>query len=86
MFVGEGLEVGAGICQPVTAWTESHPGHRVLDPAFMQICQAVATSRNRDAATTDFLHDLVEELKTSGFVAESLARTGRGEVTVAPPG
>jgi polar amino acid transport system substrate-binding protein len=86
VFAEKGLEVGAGIRQSVTAWTGSHPGHRVLDPAFMQIRQAVATRRNHDAATIDFLRDLVEELKGSGFVAESLARAGRTDVTVAPPG
>jgi polar amino acid transport system substrate-binding protein len=83
-FAREGLDVGAGIRQSVTGWTEAHPGHRVLDPAFMQIRQAVATRRNHDAATIDFLHDVVEELKASGDVAASLVRSGRGDVPVAP--
>jgi len=85
VLADERLEVAAGIRQPATVWAESHPGHRVLEPAFMQIRQAVATRRNHDAATLDFLRDLVEELKASGFVAESLARAGRADVTVAPP-
>lgn len=85
VFADEALEVGAGIRQPAAAWVGSHPGHRLVEPAFMQIRQAVATRRNHDAATLDFLHGLVEELKTSGFVAESLARAGRADVTVAPP-
>jgi polar amino acid transport system substrate-binding protein len=85
VFIDGGLEVGAGIRQPVTGWAAAHPGHRVLEPAFMQIRQAVATRRTHDAATIDFLHDVVEELKASGFVAESLARAGRSDVTVAPP-
>jgi polar amino acid transport system substrate-binding protein len=84
-FADQGLEVGAGIRQPVTSWAEAHPGHRVLEPAFMQIRQAVATRRDRDAATIDFLHSLVEELKASGFIAESLERAGRADVTVAAP-
>jgi polar amino acid transport system substrate-binding protein len=85
-FAEQRLEVGAGIRQPVTAWVEAHPGHRVVEPAFMQIRQAVATRRHHDAATIDFLVDLVEELKESGFIAESLARAARSEVVVAPPG
>jgi polar amino acid transport system substrate-binding protein len=86
VFLQEGLEVGAGIRQPVTGWAESHPGHRLLEPAFMQIRQAVATRRTHDAASLDFLHDLVERRKASGFVAEAFARAGRFDVTVAPPG
>jgi polar amino acid transport system substrate-binding protein len=85
-YLDDGLEAGAGIRQPTAAWVESHPGHRIIEPAFTQIRQAVATRRNHRAATLDFLHDLVEELKASGFVADSLARAGRAEVTVAPPG
>ncbi len=85
VYVGEGLEAGAGIRQPATAWVESHPGHRVVEPAFMQIRQAVATTRDRQASSIDFLRNVVDELKTSGFVAESLARAGRAGVTVAPP-
>jgi polar amino acid transport system substrate-binding protein len=85
-FADAGLEVGAGIRQPMTTWVAAHPGHRVVDPAFMQIRQAVATRRHHDAHTLDFLHDLVEELKASGFVADALARAGRADVTVAPRG
>lgn len=85
VYVAERLEVGAGIRQPTTAWVQSHPGHRVLEPAFMQIRQAVATTRDRQAASIDFLRGVVEELKTGGFVAESLARAGHADVTVAPP-
>lgn len=85
VFVDDGLEAGAGIRQPVTAWADAHPGHRVVEPAFMQIRQAVATTRVRQAATVDFLRGVVEELKASGFVADALARSGHPEVGVAPP-
>lgn len=85
VFADQALEVGAGIRQPVAAWVATHPGHRIVEPAFMQIRQALATRRQRDAATLDFLHDFVEELKSSGFVAESLARAGRADVMVVPP-
>jgi polar amino acid transport system substrate-binding protein len=86
VLVDQGLEAGAGIRQPATAWADTHPGHRVLEPAFMQIRQAVATTRDRDQATTDFLREVVEELKANGFVADSLARAGHHDVTVAPNG
>jgi polar amino acid transport system substrate-binding protein len=86
VFAEEGLEIGAGIRLPVTAWVASHSGHRVLEPAFMQIRQSVATTRDRDAASVDFLREVVEDLKASGFIADSFVRSGRADVNVAPPG
>ncbi|VXB92084.1 transporter substrate-binding domain-containing protein [Nocardioides sp. AX2bis] len=86
VYVEESLEVGAGIRQPVTAFVADHPGHRLLEPAFMQIEQAVGTTQTRTAATVDFLRTYVEEQKANGFVADALARAGRADTQVAPPG
>ena len=85
VFVSEGLEVGAGIREPVTAFAAGRDDVRVLDEAFMQIEQAVGTTRTRAADTVAFLHELVEELKASGFVADALARSGQSGAAVAPP-
>jgi polar amino acid transport system substrate-binding protein len=85
VLADQGLEVGAGIRQPTAAWAGAHPGHRLVEPAFMQIRQAVATARAHDPASVVFLCEVVEDLKASGFVTESLARAGRLDVTVAPP-
>lgn len=85
VFVAEGLEVGAGIREPVTAFVAGRDDLRLLDEPFMQIRQAVGTTRTRAAQTVGFLHDLVEELKASGFVADSLARSGQRGAAVAPP-
>ena len=85
VFVSEGLEVGAGIREPVTAFAARRDDVRVLDEAFMQIEQAVGTTRTRAADTVAFLHELVEELKASGFVADALARSGQSGAAVAPP-
>jgi polar amino acid transport system substrate-binding protein len=85
VFVAEGLEVGAGIREPVTAFVAGRDDLRLLDEPFMQIRQAVGTTRTRSAQTVDFLHDLVEELKASGFVADSLERSGQRGAAVAPP-
>ena len=41
VYLDGGLEVGAGIRQPVEAFVERVPGQRVVEPAFMQIRQAV---------------------------------------------
>ena len=85
VFTEQGLEAGAGVRQPATDFVTSRPGLRLLEPAFMQIRQALGTSPQHDGATVDFLRATVEELKADGFVADSLARSGRRDVTVAPP-
>ena len=85
VFVAEGLEAGAGIREPVTAFAEVRGGLRLVDGAFMQIQQAVGTTRSRSTETVGFLHDLVEELKASGFVADSLERSGQRREAAAPP-
>ncbi|MDE9367652.1 transporter substrate-binding domain-containing protein [Luteipulveratus sp. YIM 133132] len=85
VFDEQRLEAGAGIRQPVTAWADAHTGVRVVDEAFMQIRQAVATARNRTPETVAYLQQVVEELKASGFVRESLDRAGQADTTVAPP-
>jgi len=85
VFATQGLEAGAGIREPVTAFAEERGDLRVVDGAFMQIRQAVGTSRTRSAGTVAFLRDVVEELKASGFVADSLERSGQRREAAAPP-
>lgn len=75
VFAADGLEVGAGIRQPVTAYVEAHQHLRLVEPAFMEIRQACAVPLDRPAADVIWLTDLVAELVASGFVAESLGRT-----------
>ena len=86
VFREQGVEAGAGIRQPITAYAATHPDVRVLDERFMQIQQAVGTTVTRRPETVRFLRDLVEELKASGFVAEALRRSNQPDATVAPPG
>ena len=84
VFMAEGLEAGAGIRQPVNRFVETHPGLRIIEERFMEIQQAVGTTRNRRSDTLAFLRDLVEELKASGFVAAALVRSGESNALVAP--
>lgn len=83
-FVTDGLEAGAGIRSPATAFASGRPGLRVLEPAFMQIQQAACLPRRRPPEALAYLHELVEELRANGFVAESLRRSRRDDATVAP--
>ncbi|WP_163513530.1 transporter substrate-binding domain-containing protein [Fodinicola acaciae] len=83
VFLAEGLEAGAGIRQPMNRFVAGHPELRVIEERFMQIQQAVGTTKSRRPETVRFLRDLVEELKASGFVAESLRRAGQSDASPA---
>ena len=84
-FRAQGLEVAAGIRQPLTAYVAAHPDVRLVGGRFMEIRQAVGTTTTRRPETVGFLRDLVEELKADGFVAASLRRAGQSDTLVAPP-
>ena len=84
VFLIDGLEVAAGVREPVTAFVAAHQDLRLIDGRFMEIPQAVGTAADKSAAATGFLRDLVEELKSSGFVADALRRSGQ-TAPVAPP-
>ena len=83
-FRAQNLEVVAGIRQPMTEFVATHPEVRLIEGRFMQIRQALGTTRTRRAETVQFLRDLVEELKANGFVAEALRRANQSDATVAP--
>ena len=85
VFRAENLEVAAGIRQPISDYVAANPDLRVIDERFMQIQQAVGTTKSRSPETVHFLRALVEDLKSSGFIADSLARSNRPDATVAPP-
>ncbi|MFB7371827.1 transporter substrate-binding domain-containing protein [Streptomyces sp. NPDC056222] len=85
VFRSEGLEVAAGIRQPMTEYVAPRPELRLIEERFMEIRQAVGTTLSRRPATVRFLSDLVEELKADGFVADALRRADRSDTLVAPP-
>jgi polar amino acid transport system substrate-binding protein len=86
LFRSEGLEVAAGIRQPMTEFVNTHPGVRLIEGPFMEIQQAMGTTRTRKPDTVKFLRAFVEDLKASGFVADALRRANRADATVAAPG
>jgi polar amino acid transport system substrate-binding protein len=77
--------VVAGVKQPIVAASAGIPGSRVLPGRFMAIGQASGVPKGR-AAAARYLHAYIEDVKASGFVAESLKKSGVGGATVAPPG
>ncbi|GAA4109319.1 transporter substrate-binding domain-containing protein [Knoellia locipacati] len=84
VFEQEGLDVAAGVAQPIEAYVAANPGLRVLDGAFMQIPQAVAISRRHDDGTIAWVGSVVDELIESGWVGEALARHGHDPALAAP--
>jgi polar amino acid transport system substrate-binding protein len=85
VFLAEGLEAAAGIRQPITQFVAENPEFRVIDERFMEIRQAVGTTKTRHPDTVAYLHALVEDLKSRGFIADSLIRSNQPDATVAPP-
>ena len=84
MCLADGLDVAAGVKQPMVEFGKSRPGLRLLPGRFMAIEQAMAMPKGRDAAAR-YLKEFVEEMKASGFIAKELAASGQGDATVAPP-
>ncbi|HEY2674537.1 MAG TPA: transporter substrate-binding domain-containing protein [Rugosimonospora sp.] len=80
-FRARGLEVAAGIRQPMTEFVAAHPDVRLIEDRFMQIRQAIGTTGTRLPETVAFLRDLVEELTANGFVAEALRRSNQSGVS-----
>jgi polar amino acid transport system substrate-binding protein len=82
-FVAQGLDVAAGVRQPLQKFAAAHPGFRVMEGRFTSIQQAMGTPRGRDAGLA-YLKAFVEEMKASGFVARELNASGQTDATVAP--
>jgi polar amino acid transport system substrate-binding protein len=69
----------------MTEFVNTHQGVRLIEGPFMEIQQAMGTTRTRRPDTVKFLRAFVEELKASGFVADALRRANRADATVAAP-
>lgn len=83
-FLAKKLDAVAGVKNPLVAAAARDPGLRVIEGNFMVIGQASGVPRGREAAAS-YLREFIEELKASGFIAASLARSGITDATVAPP-
>jgi ABC-type amino acid transport substrate-binding protein len=70
----DGLEVSAGVKQGLEADALRVGGLRLLGERFMVINQAMAMPKTRSSSAAAFLDDFVARMKSSGFVAASLAR------------
>jgi polar amino acid transport system substrate-binding protein len=85
LFRAEKLDAVAGVRQPLVAYAKTHPDVRVMDGRFQEIRQAMGTPKGRLAGAA-YLRAFVEEMKASGFVADSLKRSNQPDAQVAPAG
>jgi polar amino acid transport system substrate-binding protein len=83
-FLDQKLEVAAGVKQQLQADAKRIAGLRLLDGRFMTIQQAMGTPKCRGLRAAEYLHSFVEQMKSSGFVAEALARHRIDGASVAP--
>ena len=82
LFEQQGLDAAAGVRQPLQAWAQAHPGHRVLADRFTAIQQAVAAPASRPAAALQALFAEVEAIKQGPLLAEAFARAGQAVTLV----
>ncbi len=83
-FLAQKLEVAAGIKQALEASAASLPNLRLLDGHFMVIQQAMGLPKRFGPEAAAYLSTFVEAMKSSGFVADAMARHGIKGASVAP--
>ena len=81
-FARGGLEARASLRPGLYPFLERMPGSRVLDGRFTAVQQSIGVRKGRPQAL-EFLQRFVDEAKSSGFVAELIARHSVQGLTVA---
>ena len=84
VLVEQYIDVAAGVKQQLQAGAQRFPGLRLLPGRFMVIRQAMGLPKGRGAEAAAILGKYVEEMKSSGFVAQALSRHGIQGASVAP--
>jgi polar amino acid transport system substrate-binding protein len=83
-FLVNHLDVAAGVRQQLEKDANRLGGLRLLPGRFMVILQAMGMAKGKRAGAV-YLGSFVEQMKASGFVADSLKRHNIEGATVAPP-
>ena len=73
-FLAQHLDVAAGVKQQLEMDAKRLPNLRLLPGRFMVIEQAMGLPKTRDAEARIYLQRFVEEMKSSGFVANALKK------------
>lgn len=82
-FVADGLDALAGLKARLVADAEKLPGSRVLEGRFTAVQQAIGTPAGRGDAGSAWLREFAAYAKTSGLVAQAIARHRVRGVSVA---
>ncbi len=83
IFVKDKLEVLSGLKPRLVTDAETLPGSRVLEGRFTVVQQSVGTPQGRPSAA-QYLGEFAKDIKTSGLVAQAIARHAVRGVSVAP--
>jgi len=83
-FVADGLEALAGLKARLVADAVKLPGSRVLEGRFTAVQQAIGTPAGRGDAGAAWLREFAAHARTSGLVAQAIARHRVRGVSVAP--
>jgi polar amino acid transport system substrate-binding protein len=83
-FMQGTYDVAAGVKQQLEADTQKYEGLRLLPGRFMVIQQAMGQSNAISKAAHQTLIDFVAEIKSNGFISESLYRHQISGATLAP--
>jgi polar amino acid transport system substrate-binding protein len=83
VFLSEKLDALAGLKPRLLSDVEKVSGARLLEGQFYGVPQAIGTPKARTEAVK-FLRAFVEDVKSSGFVANAIEKNGAKGVTVAP--
>lgn len=84
-FLAQKVDVAAGVRQQLASDSARLNGLRLLPGRFMVIQQAMGTPRSRGTEAANYLSEFVEDMKSSGFVADAMARHDIKGALVAPP-
>ena len=84
-FLAHGHDVAAGVKPQLEAELPANPGLRMLPGHFMVINQAMGLPKSRGADAAAYLHQFVEDMKTTGVVAQAMKRHRIEGATLAPP-
>ncbi len=82
-FVADKLDAAAGVRQFLAHYAKTNPTMRVMPDHFQEIREAMGTPLGREAGL-HYLKGFVEDMKSSGFVRQSLDRAGQADAMVAP--
>jgi polar amino acid transport system substrate-binding protein len=83
-FVADKLDALAGLRPRLVADQDALPGSRLLDGNFTAVQQAAGTPKGRPAGA-QYLCAFIEDIKSTGLVARTIAKHNVRGLTVAPP-